>query len=100
MDIGGLIASTPATAVQAMGAVMPSVAYACVRLAMKVPNVNSVSTGLALVPLSRGTLDLAVSRSAGVSTGQPVIMSVGPVLVQPDGGEVSVSTVSWMQAGV
>lgn len=45
-DVGGPIASTLATALWAMGAVMPSVAYACARLATKVLSVSSVSTGL------------------------------------------------------
>lgn len=53
VDVGGPTASTLATALQAMGAVMPSVAYACARLATKVLVVSSVSTGLALVPLSQ-----------------------------------------------
>lgn len=84
MHTGGPIASTLATAVQAVEAVMPSVACACVRLAMKVPSVSSC--------VARGTLDLAVSRSASVSMVRPVTMSVGPAPAQPAGGEVSVST--------
>lgn len=49
-DVGGPIASTLATALRATGAVTPSVAYACARLATKVLSVSSVSTGLAFVP--------------------------------------------------
>lgn len=52
-DVGDPIASTLATALWAMGAVMPPVAYACARLATKVLGVSSVSTGLAFVPLSQ-----------------------------------------------
>lgn len=44
--------------------------------------------------VGRGTLDLAVSRSAGVSTGPPVTMSVVPVPAQLAGGEASASMVS------
>lgn len=44
--------------------------------------------------VAKGTLGLAVSRSAGVSMGPPVTMSVGPVPAQPAGGEASVSMVS------
>lgn len=82
-DVGGLIASTLATALWAMGAVMPSVAYACVSLVTKV---LGVSSGVA-----RGTLGLIVNRSASVNMGQPVTMSVGPVPARPAGGEASVS---------
>lgn len=84
VDTGGLTASTPATAVQAMGTVTPSVASACVRLATKV---RSVSSGVA-----KATLGPAASRSAGVSMGPPVTMSVGPVPAQLAGGEASAST--------
>lgn len=83
VDVGGPTASTLATALQAMGAVMPSVAYACARLATKV---LVVSSGVA-----RGTLGLTVNRSASVSMGQPVTMSAGPVPARPAGGEASVN---------
>lgn len=82
-DAGGPIASTLATALQATGAVMPSVAYACARLATKV---LGVSSGVA-----RGTLGPTVSRSASVNMGQPVTTSVGPVPARPAGEEASVS---------
>lgn len=48
VDVGGPTASTLATALQATGAVMPSVACACARLDTKVLIVSSVSTGLHL----------------------------------------------------
>lgn len=82
-DVGDPIASTLATALWAMGAVMPPVAYACARLATKV---LGVSSGVA-----RGTLGLTVNRSASVSMGPPVTMSVGPVPARPAGGAASVS---------
>lgn len=53
VDVGGPTASTLATALQATGAVMPSVACACAKLDTKVLIVSSVSTGLALVHLSQ-----------------------------------------------
>lgn len=83
VDVGGPIASTLATALQVTGVVMPSVAYACVRLATKV---LSVSSGVAW-----GTLGLTVNRSANVSMGQPATMSAGPVPARPAGGEASVN---------
>lgn len=50
--------------------------------------------------VARGTLGLTVNRSASVSMGQPVTMSVGPVPARLAGGEASVNMVSWVQAGV
>lgn len=83
VDTGGPTASTLAIAVRAMGIVTPSVASACVRPAMKVHGVSS--------HVARDTMGPAVSRSAGVSMGPPVTMSVGPVPAQPAGGEASVN---------
>lgn len=44
--------------------------------------------------VARDTMGPAVSRSADVSMGLPVTMSVGPVPAQPAGGEASVNMVS------
>lgn len=49
--------------------------------------------------VGRGTLGLAVSRSAGVSTEPPATMSVVPVPAQLVGGEASASMVSGVQTG-
>lgn len=80
---GDLTAATSATAAQAMGAAMPSVACARVRPATWA---RGASSG---VP--RATMGQAVGNSANVSTEQPVTMSAGPAPARPAGGEPSVS---------
>lgn len=80
---GDLTAATSATAALATGAVMPSVACVCVRLATWA---RSASSG---VP--RATSGPAVSSGASVSTEQPVTMSVGPALARQAGGAPSAS---------